>query len=102
MRALYAGSLPAYDLREVFRQVTGDCLLVTLLGVVFAGFDRLQNRMIACPEGDLRINPYTMKSCGRRARYFFVWLAQPNDFRFQLPGKTRPFQTLLVEIRLKV
>jgi len=57
MRSLNAGSLPADDLRNIFRQIPRDRFLVRVLGVVFAIFEPIENGPVTTAQADFRIDP---------------------------------------------
>ena len=100
--ALDTGGLAPNDLSDVFRQIGRQCLVVGLFGVVFACFHRLKNRFVAGTKAHLGINPGAMHGRRGRSGDFLIRFAQADQLCFELAGKARALQALLVEKRLQV
>ena len=57
MCGLHAGGLPTDNLRDIFRQITGDRLLISILGTVFAMLQPIQHSPIVTTQADFRVDP---------------------------------------------
>ncbi len=95
------GLLLADELVQGEGQVLLQCVLVSLLGFIFALLRGLENGVVSAAELCLEVAPYTMNGASRSSGLFHVVLALAVKFVFEFGAEIGAFEGLGEEISLK-